>query len=242
MQAVILAGGLGTRLRGLVDSLPKALAPVAGQPFLSYLLAQLRRQGFRDIVLCVGHLGEQIPDRFGDGQRWGLSIQYAVERQLLGTAGALKNAQPLIEGAFLVLNGDSYLGDDLRQVVSFHQRRRHIPQLAGTLAMVRVADASAYGTLQLGPGWRIERFQEKAPDPGFWISAGVYVLEPQVLQAIPAGRAVSLERETFPALLEQGQRLYGCPMQAYFVDIGTPQGYHAFQDQVAATGLSALET
>ena len=233
MQALILSGGLGTRLRGVVEDRPKVLAEVAGQPFLAYLFAQLREQGFHDVVLCVGHLGGQIRDHFGDGHRWEMSIQYAVERQLLGTAGALKNAQRLIKGPFLVLNGDSYLEADLGEVVAHHERRRHIPRLAGTLAMVRVDDPSAYGTLQLGPGWRIERFQEKAPGPSPWISAGVYVLEPQVLEAIPPGQAVSIERETVPALLEQGWRLYCCPVEGFFVDIGTPQGYRAFQDHVA---------
>jgi mannose-1-phosphate guanylyltransferase len=241
MQAVILAGGLGTRLRGVVDDQPKAMAEVAGQPFLAYLLAQLRAQGFHDVVLCVGHLGGQIREHFGDGRHWGMSIRYAVERQLLGTAGALKNAELLIEGTFLVLNGDSYLDDDLHDVVAFHQRRRHVPHLAGTVAMVEVDDGSAYGTLQLGPQLRIERFAEKTPSIIPWINAGVYVLEPQVLEAIPAGRAVSIERETFPWLLEQGQRLYGCPMRGYFVDIGTPRGYRAFQDHVAAKGLQAVE-
>jgi NDP-sugar pyrophosphorylase family protein len=218
------------------------MAVVAGQPFVGYLLAQLRQQGFHDVVLCVGHLGDQIREHFGDGNRWGLSIRYAVERQLLATAGALKNAQRLIEGPFLVLNGDSYLDADLREVVAFHQRRRHIPRLAGTLAMADVDDAEAYGTLQVGPGWRIECFREKVPSPSRWISAGVYVLEPQVLDAIPAGRAVSLERETFPALLEQGRRLYGCPMAGFFVDIGTPPGYRAFQEYVAAKGVAAIQT
>ena len=232
MQVLILAGGLGTRLRGVVEDRPKALAEVAGQPFLAYLLDQLRMQSFHDVVLCVGHLGEQIQERFGDGSRWGLSIRYAWEQELLGTAGALKNAQPLIEGPFLALNGDSYLDSDLRQLVAFHRRRRHIPRLAGSLATVRVAETSAYGTLQLGPGGRLERFQEKVAAASGWISAGVYVLEPQVLEAIPAGRPASLERETFPALLEQGCRLYGCPMEGFFVDIGTPQGYRAFQAYV----------
>jgi NDP-sugar pyrophosphorylase family protein len=243
MQAVILAGGLGTRLRDAVDDRPKALAVVAGQPFLAYLLVQLREQGFCDVVLCVGHLGEQIRDHFGDGRRWGVSIQYAVERQLLGTAGALKNAAPLIDGTFLVLNGDSYLDDDLRQVVALHQRRRDVPHLAGTLAMVWAQDdTAAYGALQLGPGLRIERFREKVRSGIHWINAGVYVLEPQVLATIPAGRTVSIERETFPWLLEQGQQLYACPMTGFFADIGTPQGYRAFQGYVASRGLPTTQT
>ena len=241
MQAVILAGGLGMRLREVVAERPKAMAAVAGKPFLAYLIEQLRAQGLSDVVLCVGHLGDQIRDHFGDGSRWGVSIRYAVEQELLGTAGALKNAEPFIDGTFLVLNGDSYLDDDLRQVVAFHERRRTIPQMVGTVATVTVDDAAAYGALELGPRLRIAGFAEKGASGWGWINAGVYALEPQVLEVIPAGRPVSLERETFPRLLEQGYYLYACPMEGFFVDIGTPQGYRAFQSYIAAKGPQTIQ-
>jgi len=230
MKAVILAGGLGTRLQPLLKDRPKPMAEASGKPFLEYLIEQLRAQEFNELVLCVGHLAERIQEYFGDGHAWGVQIDYAVETQLLGTAGAIRNAQHFIDGTFLVLNGDSYLDTDLRSVVQSQQRRHTAnPRIVGTIAAVAVDDAAAYGTLEWGRQMRIIRFREKAGKGWGWINGGVYVLEPEVLDWIPAGRPVSIERETFPLLLQRGYRLYAYPVEGFFVDIGTPEGYRRFQ-------------
>ena len=118
MKALILAGGLGTRLRSVVADQPKPMAPTAGKPFLQYLVEWLRDQGFDDLVLCVGHRADQVRAHFGDGRRWGVQVAYAVERTPLGTAGALKNAGEHVTGTTLVLNGDSYLEVDLRAMIA----------------------------------------------------------------------------------------------------------------------------
>jgi NDP-sugar pyrophosphorylase family protein len=233
MRALILAGGLGTRLRSLVSDRPKPMAEVEGRPFLEYLVLQLREQGFRELVFCVGHLAHHVRDYFGAGQPWGVSISYVVEVDLLGTAGAIRNAECWIDGPFLVMNGDSYLEADLRGLVTLHQRQgASDPRAVGTLLAVHVADASASGTVELEPDGRVIGFREKADRGAGWINGGVYVLQPKILEWIPVGRAASLEKEIFPALLEEGWHLYGQPERGFFVDIGTPEGYRRFQAYV----------
>jgi len=231
--ALILAGGLGTRLRHVVSDRPKPMALAGGKPFLEYQIEFLRAQGWTDIVLCLGHQAGQISQHFRDGRKWGVRIRYAVETELLGTAGALRNAAPFIDGPFLVLNGDSYLQADLPALLAFHRGQRAAdPQTIGALAAVHVEDASAYGTLELDEGQRIRSFREKASAAAGWVNGGIYVLEPEILSHIPPGRPVSLEKETFPLLLERGYRLYAHPVSAFFVDIGTPAGYARFQRHV----------
>jgi len=237
VRALILAGGLGTRLRGVVSDRPKPMAEVQDRPFLLYLIEQLKDQGFHDLVLCVGYRAAQVQDYLGDGGRWGVHIDYAVERELLGTAGAMRNAREWIHGAFLVLNGDSYLDLDLRDLAARHGDNRRADATAlGTLAAVRMEDAAAYGALELGEGGRILRLREKGIVGPAWVNGGVYVLEPEILDLIPTGRPVSIEKETFPLLLERGWSLYAYPAQGFFVDIGTPEGYMRFQRYVQEVG------
>ena len=229
MKALILAGGLGTRLRSLLRDRPKPMVQVQGKPFLEYQIEQLYAQGFKDLVLCVGHLACHIQDYFGDGRDWGVHIDYTVETELLGTAGAIKNAQSFIEDTFVVLNGDSYLEADFRGLVEFHRRQHSAdPRTMGTIALVEVDDATAYGKIQLNGDARFLRFEEKAEAGPGWINGGVYVLEPAILDYIPAGQVVSAEKETFPLILEQNHSMFGYPVQEFFVDIGTPKGYHRF--------------
>jgi len=233
MRALILAGGLGTRLRAVVSDRPKPMAPVQDKPFLAYQVERLRDQGFTEIVLCLGYLAEQVQDYFRDGASWGVRIHYALERQLLGTAGAIGNARAYIDGPFLVLNGDSYLDLDCRDLLAWYaERLRADPSALGALAAVRLEDASPYGALELGSGQRIVRFREKGLSGPAWINGGVYLLQPGILDLIPPGRPVSLERETFPALLQRGHSLYAYPAAGFFVDIGTPEGYRRYQRYV----------
>jgi NDP-sugar pyrophosphorylase family protein len=229
MKALILAGGLGTRLRTIAQDVPKPMVPVHGKPFLEHQLEQLKAQGFEDLVFCVSYLAEHIREHFGNGDRWGVQIAYATENQLLGTAGAIKNAHRYIEDAFLVLNGDSFLEIDFLTMVRSHRCRQQADsRVIGTVAVVATEDATSYGALELAADGRILAFREKQVDGPGWINSGAYVLEPTVLATIPTGRATSIERDIFPTIVELGYHLFSHPLQGFFVDIGTPEGYRRF--------------
>lgn len=221
MKAVLLVGGLGTRLRSAVSSLPKALASVGDRPFLELLVRQLARQGISRLVMCTGYLAEQIEETLGDGSNLGVKIEYSKEAVPLGTAGALKLAQRHMqhESEFLVLNGDSFLQIDFTELISFHQNHDGL----ATIAVVPVQNASRYGTVQVEADDRVIGFAEKTGDnaPGI-INAGVYVFSSEVFAQIPKGPA-SLERDVFPNLLELG--VYAFEQRRLFIDIGTPDDY-----------------
>lgn len=223
MQAVILVGGLGTRLGTLVADRNKPMAQVAGRPFLEYLLIQLRNYQVREVVLCVGYRGECIHQHFGSGAAWGLRLHYSWEQELRGTGGALKLAQNLIRGEdFLVLNGDSFFAMNLERLIAYHRDRKAL----ATIALADVSDARRYGRVDLDADGAIRRFREKddqpAPTPGR-INSGIYMFRRDLLDLIPAGRTVSLEHEVFPGLIGKG--FYGLPLPGYFVDIGVPADY-----------------
>jgi NDP-sugar pyrophosphorylase family protein len=234
-RAFVLAGGLGTRLRSVISDRPKPLAPLGDRPFLEYQLELLVRRGVREAVLCVGYLHEQIVAHFGTGAAWGLELHYSVESQPLGTGGALKLAEPLAEGPLLVLNGDTYCDLDLEALVDrYTNPPPGQPRPLAALALAEVADARQYGTVQLDAGGRIGRFCEKSTTtlgPAL-VSAGVYLLDPAVLGLIPAGRAVSLEREIFPSLLEDRRGMAGYRARVPFIDMGTPEGYHLLRQHL----------
>jgi len=231
MKAVILAGGLGKRLRKVVRNKPKSMAPVLGKPFLQYQIEQLKKYNIIEIVLCVGYLANQIKSYFQDGTKFGVNIRYAEEKNPLGTAGALKNARNYLEDeAFLVLNGDSYSGVDFLKFIQFHREKKG----EGTILLTRVCQAEDYGLVKIDEHNRITRFFEKPGKTcsGSIINAGVYLLEPQVLNYIPEGRQISLEREIFPHLLKKKVPLFGYLTSDYFIDIGTPQKYAQIQENM----------
>ena len=221
MQAVILAGGLGTRLRPSVPDLPKAMAEIDGRPFLQYLLEQVRRAGFREAVLCVGYRQDAIREYFRGGEGHNIRLIYSAESEPLGTGGALKLAEPLLTGdRWLVMNGDSFLDVPLEALVRAHDGTGAIV----TLAVVRVAEASRFGAVELGPEGEVTAFTEKGGATGpALINGGIYVVERELLASIPPGREVSLEREVFPGLIGRG--LYGFEFEGEFTDIGTPEDY-----------------
>ena len=224
--AVLLVGGLGTRLRSVLASTPKPLAPIGKIPFLELLIGQLQSQGIRHLVMSTGYLAEQIEQQFGDGQKWGAAIEYSRESRPLGTAGAVKFAKRYLMDAsdFLVLNGDSFLELDFHQLVQFH--REHVGLI--TIAVRRVSNAARYGTVSLGTHKRIVAFNEKTgrPGPGI-VNAGVYVFNRAVLAHIPDGPC-SLEKDIFPTLTDRG--LYAVEQQGTFIDIGTPEDYARAQE------------
>jgi NDP-sugar pyrophosphorylase family protein len=220
-KAVLLVGGLGTRLRTVVPSAPKPLAPVGNRPFLELLIRQLGSQGIRSLIMCTGYLADHIEREFGDGSSLGVTIDYSKEPEALGTAGAVKFAERFLQGVpdFLVMNGDSFLELDLRQLIQLHRARGGL----ATMAVVPVENAGRYGTVHVGSDNRITAFCEKTGSdcPGL-INAGVYVFGPAILELIRAG-PVSLEKDVFPRLLDQG--LYAAREQGVFIDIGTPADY-----------------
>jgi NDP-sugar pyrophosphorylase family protein len=222
IEAAILAGGLGTRLRQVVGDRPKSLAPVAGRPFLCHILDQVAAAGVHKAVLCTGYLGDQLQDAIGEGYG-SLSLSYSREATARGTAGALRLALPLLNGdPVLVLNGDSYCDVSLSHLIDW-QQRRGAPS-AGSLLLTWVEDAARYGTVQIDDEGAVIAFREKSgrAAPG-WINAGVYVLSRRLLASIPARGATSLEHDVFPAWIGRG--LDGCQIAAPFIDIGTPESY-----------------
>ena len=236
-QAVILAGGLGTRLRAILSDLPKPMAPVAGRPVLEHQIAQLREHGVKRVVLAVGHMAERVQEHFGDGAALGVEIHYALEKELLGTSGAILHARPLLDdGPLLALNGDSLVPSlDYTALVRCH--RRHVeaaPATVGTMVVIDPPEPGAYGVVEMD-GDAVVRFREKAPIRmgADLISAGVYALEPTVFDYITPGRPCSIEFETFPAVLQSGGRLFGYKHEGFFGDIGTPEGYERVRQHVA---------
>lgn len=222
MQALILAGGLGTRLRGVLPDKPKPMAPIAGKPFLEYLILQLRHQGISDIVLSVGYLSEQISDYFGDGGSLGINIAYSRETMPLGTGGALKLAEAkLSTSSFMVMNGDSFLDLEISKFLEDHERR----SATVTMALTRVEDQKRYGSVLLDSTERVQRFVEKGEKTGSdLINAGIYILDRKILDQIPGGgKPVSLEKDVFSNLM--GSSFFGSVFEGFFIDIGIPKDY-----------------
>ncbi len=221
VKAVLLVGGLGTRLRSVVPSAPKVLASVGKKSFLELLVGQLRSQGIRRLVMCTGYLADQIENEFGDGHAWGIAIEYSKEEEPLGTAGAVKRAQHYLQSVpeFLVMNGDSFLEVDFRNLMDFHRGHEAI----ATMAVLRVKDTGRYGTVHVDANGRVRGFEEKTGNdiPGL-VNGGIYIFNHAVLQYIPEEPA-SLERDVFPRLLDQG--VYAQEQHGMFVDIGTPADY-----------------
>lgn len=223
VEAVIVAGGLGTRLLPLTARRPKHLLPVAGVPFVEHQIAKLAQAGVRRVVLATSYHAEAFAPVLGDGSRWGLKLVYVTEEKLLGTAGAIRYAASALDpddpDPVVILNGDILSGHDLRA-----QLRRHRESRADvTLHLVEVDDARAYGCVPTTADGRVTAFLEKSPDPvSRQINAGCYLFDKAVISSIPADRVVSVERETFPALLDEGRRLIGFVEQSYWRDVGTP--------------------
>ena len=218
--AVILCGGLGTRLRSVTAGLPKALAPVRGRPFLHYLFDYLRAQGVGEIVLCTGYGAEQLEAVSGDGSQWGLSVRYSRELGPLGTAGAVKNAEALIDSTpFLVMNGDSIVPADLDRLGRIHEERG----AKISMVLTAVADQARFGGVCVNSDGTITGFHEKGlVGPGL-INAGIYLIERSVLDEVPTATNVSIERDVFPRWIGRG--LCGVITPGPFIDIGTPETY-----------------
>jgi NDP-sugar pyrophosphorylase family protein len=224
LKAIILAGGVGTRLRPLSCTRPKLLFPVLNKPLLDWTLERLAETGVDGVTLAVKYMAEAFMQRYGES-RHGIKISYSLEKKPMRTGGAIKYAEELIgtEEPFLVLNGDIFTTIDYAALINKHKQNKAV----ATIALYRVADPSRYGTVKLTKQNRITQFTEKAPAgkaPSNLINAGVYVLDPEIFNHIPGGRPVSIEHEVFPKLAEQG-KLFGHEFKEIWMDIGKPVDY-----------------
>jgi len=226
LEAIMLVGGKGTRLRPLTLSAPKPLLPTAGVPFLAHQLARAAESGITHVVLATSYRAEMFIEAFGDGAGFGLSVDYVHEPEPLGTGGGIRNAASRLRGrpddAVVVLNGDILSAHDLPAQVDLHRKK----EAAVTLHLVEVADPSRYGCVPADAAGRVTAFLEKTPNPVTnRINAGCYVFRRSVIDQMPAGRVVSVERETFPALIAVGAVVMGYAETAYWLDVGTPEAF-----------------
>ncbi len=233
--AMILAGGVGSRLRSVVSDRPKVLAAIHGRPFLTYLLDVLEDAGLRRVVLCTGYMAESVEAALG-ATYGAMRLVYSPETTLLGTGGAIRAALGMADsGSVLIMNGDSFCEADLPALADLHRQR----QANATILLTEVPDTGRFGRVRIDDAGRLLEFEEKGlhAGPG-WINAGIYLVERQLLESIPAGRAVSLERDVFPGWIGQG--LYGYPVQGRFLDIGTPESFAAAEAFLAQAGKSRI--
>jgi mannose-1-phosphate guanylyltransferase len=226
-KAVILVGGMGLRLRPLTDIYPKPMVPVLNHPFLEYTLAHLKKFNIEDVILAMSYLPGPVREYFGDGERFGIGLTYCIEEEPLGTAGAVRNAADYLDGPFIVLNGDNvFLEMDFNEALAFHINTK----AQATIFLTQVENPSAFGVVETDENQGVRRFIEKPP-PGTtttnWINAGGYILNPGILEYIPAGQYYMFEKGLFPSLLDMGAPIYGYHYPGYWLDMGTPEKYHA---------------
>ncbi|HTX45279.1 MAG TPA: NDP-sugar synthase [Solirubrobacteraceae bacterium] len=223
MQALILAGGEGTRLRPLTTTIPKPVVPLAGQPHVTFMIEWLRRHGVDDVILACGFMADGIRAVLGDGSELGVRLRYIEEPTPLGTGGALKYAEELLDERFFMLNGDVLTDIDLSAELAQHERTG----ARATLALIGVEDPSAYGLVRRNADLSVKQFLEKPRAEEIdtnLINAGAYILQRELLAGLPAaGTNVSIERDVFPKLVGDG--LFGYEASGYWIDIGTPQRY-----------------
>lgn len=234
MEAILLCGGLGTRLRSVVSDRPKPMADIAGKPFLHYLVKMLSESGVKHLIFALGYMGEQIEAYFQSGEEYGLSISYSYEDSPLGTGGAIRNALSKVSGEnVLVLNADTYFHTDYESLL----REQLKNKAAMTIASRKIEDISRYGAILKDESGRILRWNEKmssdqaeAPRLGE-INGGIYVMQKSLIEKIPEGKQ-SLENDCIPVWLEDGLYLQAVPSDGYFMDIGIPEDYAQFKEDV----------
>lgn len=226
MKALILIGGMGTRLRPLTLQTPKPLLPIVNRPFLEYQFELLKRHGVKEVILCVAYLSHEFEKYFGDGSKFGLKVRYVHEKDPLGTGGAIKNAGKYIDEPTLIFNGDILTDINLKAMSAFHKSNK----AKITIALTRVKDPTLFGLVETHKDGKIERFLEKPT----WdevtcntINAGIYIFEPEMLQMIPYGINYSVERGLFPDALNKNLPIYGFTFKGYWMDIGTLDKYMA---------------
>lgn len=219
---ILLVGGFGTRLMPLTRHTPKPMLPVAGLPVTQHQLAMARNAGITTVVLATSYLSEVFIPYFGDGSKFGMKLLYAVEKEPLGTGGAIRNAADLLgrDESIVIFNGDVLSSHNLRGQIDFHDKN----SADVTLHLTQVDDARAYGCVPMDSNGRVTAFLEKMENPPTnTINAGCYVFSPSVIDEIAPNTVVSIERETFPHLVSSGKKVFGYVDQSYWLDIGTPK-------------------
>ena len=231
VDAVVLVGGKGTRLRPLTIEVPKPMLPTAGLPFLTHLLSRIAEAGIEHVILGTSYKAETFAAEFGDGAKLGLQIDYVTEEQPLGTGGGIANIAPMLRNdTVMVFNGDVLSGVDLGAMLNTHHDR----DADVTLHLVRVSDPRAFGSVPTDTAGNVLAFLEKTEDPPTdQINAGCYIFKREIIDRIPRGRAVSVEREVFPGLLATGAKVCGYVDSGYWRDMGTPEDFvHGSADLV----------
>lgn len=224
MKALFLAGGMGKRLRPLTNEIPKPMVPIMGKPLLERNMKNLKDNGISEIVISTCYKPYHIREYFGDGRQLGLKIQYVLEDIPLGTGGAIKNTEEFFDDTFIVFNSDILCDISIKDLIRYHRSKSAV----ATIAVTEVENPSLYGVIEYDENNYVLSFTEK-PDPAEiksnYINAGIYVLEPEMLKEIPEGRAVSIEREVYPSMLEEGIKIAIYKGGSYWMDIGTPEKY-----------------
>ncbi|OHB69688.1 MAG: hypothetical protein A2W23_10165 [Planctomycetes bacterium RBG_16_43_13] len=227
-KAIVLAGGLGTRLKAHIPNCPKPMVSVDGMPFLEYLIFQLHRTGVAEILLSIGYMGDQIVEYFGNGSSFGVSIDYIEEKTPKGTGGALRLAEPLLteDINFLLMNGDTFFDIDILKLEEFHSAKKAL----ATLALLKKKAPQRYGSVVVNESNEIISFAEKVgTSADSLIYGGISIFNSEIFSYLPQKEEFSLERDFFPAII--GNRFYGLPFDDYFIDIGTPEDYLSAQEE-----------
>ncbi|GAB4427549.1 MAG: NDP-sugar synthase [Chloroflexi bacterium OHK40] len=224
MKAVILVGGLGTRLRPLTCNTPKPMIPLVNQPFIEWMLLRLRDQGISEVILAVQYLADRFRETLGDGSRLEMTLHIVEEPEPRGTAGAVKNVEHLLDGPTFVFNGDVMTDLDLRAMLAFHREKQSMV----TISLTPVDDPTQFGLVEMDGQNRVQRFLEKPRAEDITtnlINAGTYIIEPEIFRYVPPNQFYMFERGLFPVVLQTGDPMYGFPSRAYWTDIGKPQTY-----------------
>jgi mannose-1-phosphate guanylyltransferase len=238
---ILLVGGMGTRLKPLTNQTPKPMLPVGGLPVTERQLLAAKKAGINTVILATSYLSEIFTPYFGDGSKWGMKLLFAVEEEPLGTGGAIRNAAALVDFAdskeeFVIFNGDVLSDHDIAAQLAFHRTN----QADATLHLIEVADARAFGCVPTDTSGRVLDFLEKMENPVTnAINAGCYIFNASVISEIPAGKVVSIERETFPQLVKSGRAVFGYNQQSYWLDIGTPAALFKGSRDIVGAGFLA---
>jgi mannose-1-phosphate guanylyltransferase len=239
MEAVILAGGAGKRLKPLTEHRPKPLIPVAGKPCIDFVIRSLVAADFKRIIITTGYLSDKVIKGIADGGQFGANVLYSFEEVPVGTAGAVKKVEGFLTGTFVVASGDVLADVNINELLDFHRKSGAV----ATMALTEVEDPTPFGIVGMDEGGRVNRFLEKPkPEEAFsnLINAGIYILEPRVLDYIPPGTMVDFAKNVFPALLEKGEPIFGKIIEGIWRDIGRPQDLlRASLDVIERSGSAA---
>ncbi len=239
MKAIILVGGEGTRLRPLTYSIVKSMVPVLNRPFLEHVICRLARHDIKDIILAMGYKPDSIYEYFKKGPLKDVRLSYSLEVKPMGTAGAVKLASEHIRSTFFVLNGDVFTDIDYTGMLQYHLANKS----KATIALTHVDDPTKFGVVETENNGRVRAFIEKPPADrvtSHWINAGVYVLEPEILDYIPDDEFYMFERGVFPRLLQDNQRVFAYPSSAYWIDMGTPAKYKQLNNDIITGRCSSF--